>query len=381
MIVKEYLHHYRMKITALSPVHIGDGTLIGKKEYIQLKFRGPVLIPDLSRMFGDLCAMGKEQAFESFLLKNNKDSLGQWLQMEKIPEKKIASWKRYALDSGDAFIRPQNGKAATPKGILSFIKDAYGMPYVPGSSLKGMIRTALLAAEIEWDKRRYDGCLQAVSDGARRGGKRNTYLKKETDGLEAEVFHRLSRNEKSKGNAVNSILSGLIVSDSQPISTDKLTLSQKIDYSLDGKEKPLPILREALVPGTEILFDVTIDSNVCPYTIEDILEALDYFQQVSYRTFYSRFRRGSDMPGTVWLGGGAGFLSKTILYPAFKEQAVEIADTVFKNTLGKNYEVHKHGQDRRKRLAPHVCKCTRYQGRLYDMGMGQIECLEGDRFR
>ena len=47
---------------------------------------------------------------------------------------------------------------------------------------------------------------------------------------------------------------------------------------------------------------------------------------------------------TVWLGGGCGFLSKTVLYPLLGSNAVKVVDNVFKNTLGKNYVVHKHNQ-------------------------------------
>ena len=33
--MEEYLKHYTLRITALSPIHVGDGTKLGKKEYIQ----------------------------------------------------------------------------------------------------------------------------------------------------------------------------------------------------------------------------------------------------------------------------------------------------------------------------------------------------------
>ena len=96
--MNEYLKHYRMKITALSPIHIGDGTLIGKKEYIQKAYRAPIIIPDLAKMFSDLQRMHKEKAFEEYMLNNYRDSLGKWLEGQKIPDAKIQSWKRYELD-------------------------------------------------------------------------------------------------------------------------------------------------------------------------------------------------------------------------------------------------------------------------------------------
>ena len=78
----------------------------------------------------------------------------------------------------------------------------------------------------------------------------------------------------------------------------------------------------------------------------------------------------------VWLGGGTGFLSKTILYSVYEDQkAVRITDQIFQNTLGKNYREHHHDSDVRKNLSPHMCKCTRYCGKLYDMGLGKIEVI------
>lgn len=370
-----YLDNYQMQITALSPIHVGDGSKLGKKEYIQLRQQGPVLVPDLQKMFRDLILMHKDAAFASFMLGNSRDSLGQWLIQQKIDKKKIESWTRYQMDAGDAFIKPQNGKTGTPKDIACFVKDAYGNPYVPGSGMKGMLRTALLAKEIRENPGEFSSLLEDVIGTAREGGKRNTFLQRETKKLETAAFHSLKRDEARESSAVNSVMAGLIVSDSQPMDPSSLILTQKIDYSLDRKEKPLPILREALAPGTKISFTITIDTELCPYSIEDILDALDNFQMDCYRYFYSRFGRGTKNDGVVWLGGGTGFLSKTVLYSAFEDRGVMVTDSVFRTTLGKNYYVHKHDKDIGVKTAPHVCKCTRYHGKLYDMGMGKIEVI------
>ena len=110
--------------------------------------------------------------------------------------------------------------------------------------------------------------------------------------------------------------------------------------------------------------------------MEDIIEALHIFQNICNRYFYARFHWEAKEKNTVWLGGGCGFLSKTVLYPLLGSNAVKVVDNVFKNTLGKNYVVHKHTKDLQLKLAPHVCKCTKYQGKLYHMGMGRIEFEE-----
>ena len=78
----------------------------------------------------------------------------------------------------------------------------------------------------------------------------------------------------------------------------------------------------------------------------------------------------------VWLGGGCGFAAKTIIYGILENDAIRVIDGIYRNTLGKNYREHKHDCDIKLGVAPHVCKCTRYHGELYDMGMARLEYVE-----
>lgn len=373
--MSNFLKHYNLKIHVLSPIYIGNGQKIGKKEYIYLSWDNRVIIPDIEKMYTALQKKYMEREYLDYMLKNGKIELGQWLKQHGYQKNDYMKWKKYELDAGDCLMNPAKAQGATPKEIQCFIKDAYGMPYVPGSSLKGMIRTALLAYEVRHHASKYTCMKTQIQNSASVRQNADFCLARETQDLESIAFHTLQKDEKSQGNAVNCNLSGMIVSDSAPISVERLILSQKIDYTLDGKEKPLPILREALAPGTDIYFEITIEDE-CPYTIEQILEALEEFQQISYQYFYSRFHRGTKEKNIVWLGGGVGYLSKTVIYPMFEKDAVRVVDNIFKSTLKKNYETHKHTKDIALRISPHICKCTRYRGELYDMGMGRIELLK-----
>ena len=376
-----FLKNYKMKIHALSPIFIGCGEKIGKKEYIYLPWDHKVIVPFIEKVYYSLAKKGKGSAYLEYMLKNTKDDMGIWLKQQGIQREEYERWMRYELDAGDIPLTGAGFRNADARKIACFIKDPYGMPYVPGSSIKGMIRTALLSWEISQNNEKYAVLKEDIRRKSGEQAKRNVFLDKETRELEAKAFHGYRSRESEKktrlADAVNSKLSGLIVSDSQPIPMDRLTLSQKIDYSLDGREKALPILRETLAPGTDIYFEISIDTSWCPYSIEDILTALAFFQKKCYENFYSRFKRGSKSEDIVWLGGGAGFVSKTILYPIFDREAVRITNSVFKNTLpSKTYDMHNHSRDISLGIAPHVCKCTRYRGQLYDMGMGRIEWLK-----
>ena len=136
-----------MKIHALSPIYIGSGEKIGKKEYIYMPWKQRVVIPSIEKMYRDICGKGLENEFVNYMLDNTSKgpSLGQWLGKHGFRESDFEKWKKYELDGGEAFL----SSTARPKEIEAFIKNAYGLPYVPGSSIKGMIRTALISYEIK----------------------------------------------------------------------------------------------------------------------------------------------------------------------------------------------------------------------------------------
>lgn len=379
-----YLKHYRMRIKTLSPVFIGDGTKIEKKEYIYDQRSNKIDVPDIFQLYQYLEKHRLAGEYADYVFQNDNRSLDVWMRQkdawgkERVPRQDWKEFVRYSLDaSGIVFDVQSGGRMVKAKEINCFIKDAYGRPYVPGSSIKGMLRTALLAYELQKDDGLRKRCGQNIATALDRDvNKKRQILSRETKGLEEDVFHTLERERVKQSDAVCCNLSGLIVGDSDPLKVEDLTLCQKIDYGTEGQEKALNLLREALKPGTEICFDLTIDASVCPYGIEELMKAVDVFGQLCYERFYHKFGRGRNEKGIVWLGGGCGFASKTVLHAIFDEKATEMTSKVFRATLGKNYQVHKHQYDVQKyRVSPHVCKCTRYRNNLYDMGMCRIEVV------
>ena len=387
--MQTYLKHYSAKITAKAPIFIGSGSKIGKKEFIYSAKDNMAAVPDMASFFTFLNERNKEDEYEKYMLYTGNKDLGRWLYGQGIKKADYKQFISYFLDAGDALIDTgaglyaSNGTSdAKAKEILCFIKDAEGKPYVPGSSIKGMIRTALLAYEISRSaslRGKYKREIENSIGNALRDKKTNrrNLLKYETERLAQEVFHTLDREDIKKDNAVCSNLSGLVVSDSRPLEKETLVLCQKIDYSTDYTENRLPILREALRPDSEIFFDITIDPDVFPYDIEEVLKALEEYQQALYENFYLKFRRGSKEKGTVWLGGGCGFPSKTVIAALCGTDSTYITSDIFKASLPERiYKEHGHDRDASGYgISPHVCKCTKYQGKLYDMGQGKIEIM------
>lgn len=368
--MNQYLRSYRVTMCALGPVHVGSGREIGKKEYFFLNKGKAVGIPDMQLLYAELKKKGKAEEFERFFLGSGNMSLTQWVERQQIFN--LEPLIRYRLDCGDAILE----KGANRLQILGCIKDAYGMPYLPGSSLKGMLRTALLAADIEKDPGKYRQQKSALLQKSNYDASRTSYLKREIGEIEGAAFRTLQRPDSRPLDAVNDTLQGLMVSDSAPLGTGDLTLCQKIDRHTDGKEKPLPILRECIKPGTEIHFTITVDDSVCKVSDQTIWEAARLFMEGYYENFASAFA-GMDRLGDdcVFCGGGCGFATKTILYPMFgKKEGIEISKRVFDKT--KVPRVHKHHLDTDYGASPHTIKCTRYQGKLLQMGGCRIERIE-----
>lgn len=142
--MEQYLKSYHVIMQTVGPVFVGSGKEIMKKEYIFMDDRKTVGIPDVQRLYAVLMKNKKEKAFEEYLLGKGSMNLTEWLDRQRIKERDLKPLLKYVLDCGDAVIDRGGNKLQ----IMECVKDAYGNPYIPGSSLKGMFRTILLGADI-----------------------------------------------------------------------------------------------------------------------------------------------------------------------------------------------------------------------------------------
>ena len=363
-----------MTLHTVGPVFVGSGRTFNKKEYIYLRDKGKVLIPNESLFFQELQKRGLENKYTEYLLAGDKNEISKldlrrWLEKNRISINDYEKWIRYELDCGDFL---QDRGTIT---ISEFQKDTYGQPYVPGTTIKGMLRTILLTAQLLKEPSASKNQIrQEIVRQAKISDKRMRYLNNQVKKLEQSVFYTLNRtDEKGKHvlGAVNDCMSGLIVSDSRPLELNDLVLCQKKDENIEGRQHSLNILKESVKPERDINFKLTIDTNICPFSIEDIMDSVNLFAENYYEVFLSKFRN-VDFPerNTVWLGGGTGFFTKTVTYPLLGEnQGVKTTVDILSQTLSrKTFEDHKHSDDYRLGISPHILKCTQYKGKKYQVG-------------
>lgn len=370
--MQQNLKTYKLTLKTVGPVYVGSGKEISKKEYVFLG-KDKVAVLEFAKVYAMLKRLKKGTSFERYYFGNTKDNMNTWLQKEGIDVKQLKPFIKYTLDNSGAVIESKRELQ-----IMEMIKDPYGKPYIPGSSLKGMLRTILLGQSILQNPKKYDMEKETLTQDLFANNKcnRNSFLKGNVASIENKSFHTLQREGTLQKDAVNDYLQGIIVSDSEPLEIDDLILCQKIDLHTDGKEKRFPLLRECLKPGTEIHFWLTIDSSICAIEIQDIMDAVKAFLTIYFRCFEKAFP-GLDKlrVNQVYLGGGCGFVSKTVVYPMFgKAEGMKVTKTIFQKTgVPMN---HKHNLDEKLGASPHILKCTRYQGKLLQMGLCNLKIQE-----
>lgn len=336
--MNNYLKTYKIILTVQSPVFIGDGKKIGKKEYIFDYRNSMVYVPDFDKMFDYMYKKNLLLKYQDYMLKEDRLDLAGWLKNNNILSKDYMSWISYSMSSGDAVFDNKSKKE-----IDSFVKDVYGKPYIPGSSLKGAIRTVLLADNIMKNRAKYSVSNSKVMNG-NLAVPRNRLLTDEMKEIEQQRFYTLNRKDKNdrpvpKSNAVNDVMSGLRISDSKPLDTSSLVLCQKVDENTSGIERKMPLLRECLKPGTTVEFDLTIDTTICPFDKDDIMAAINSFAQNNLNCFDMSFKsNGTQKKDSILIGGGTGYQTKTVTYPLLGKspQTVDRISKIIEATLGKD---------------------------------------------
>lgn len=352
------------------------------------------------------------EKYESYLANfRDKQSLLEWLRMQGYD---IDDVRTVITSEAQATVNLMDSeRKKTLNDISRHIQQPDGSLYVPGSSIKGVFRTAMLYSLLQkrqdikvkywcYIKQQVD-IIEKLMEEERKPRelpimpysvikKKKNQATKEIDkliaSLESELLHTLrlkddkERNISNK-NAVCSAMRGLQVSDTYASRNMQTAILQKVDGGFDkfGKASPkkLPIFRECMLPEAELFFDVKIEKAVMNTiginSVDDLLKAThsffaavtDLLQQAFGKEYQEAFQGVA--AGNMFLGSNTGFLSKTLL--AMLAPDKDTAKNTIKVLLDKSFKTHKHLL-RDKVIAPRTLKCTNYNGKLMLMGVAEV---------
>ena len=375
----------KMCLKVVTPINISDGIVLGAKDYLYDSRRQKVFFLNLHQWHMFIYKHMLLEKYESYLANfRDKQSLLEWLQMQGYD---IDDVRTVITSEAQATVNlMDNEKKKTLNDINRHIQQPDGSLYVPGSSIKGVFRTAILYSLLQ---KRQDIKVKYWRQIQEKNS--SNYFKPYRDfnklisDLENEFLHtlRLVDGNIRSNNAVCSVMRGLQVSDTYASRNMQTAILQKVDGGFDkfGKASPkkLPIFRECMLPKAELFFDVKIEkavmSTIGINTVDDLLKAThsffaavtDLLQQAFEKEYQEAFQGVA--AGNMFLGGNTGFLSKTLL--AMLAPDKDTAKNTIKVLLDKSFKTHKHLL-RDKVIAPRTLKCTNYNGKLMLMGVAEV---------
>lgn len=264
--------------------------------------------------------------------------------------------------------------------IEKYIRDGCGNPYIPGSTLKGAFRTAILVHCLrhgDYEKIRRDAWCRFEQALQSRNARQ----------LKNEITHEIRKVENSifgvrENKCTESMMRGLIVSDAV---FEKYSLciakKQLISYHAANQgEAPhgVSLFKECVDKDSEASFRVGIDEEKLEklgiYSFDDLLKQLvefvqfqhDIFACVIKENYQEELRDIIEEHVDMILGGGTGFINKTILYALAPNQrsAVRVVNALLKKA--------KRNQDTE--LAPRTLKLVyNAQDETFLMGLCRLK--------
>ena len=384
MIQQDHLQVFDVILTTQSPLFIGSGVKNTKKEYLYSPQQNCVRMLDQDTLFALIIQKGHMDAYEQFMISSEDNSLWAFLtQTCGMTDTELDT----TVINGRKLVRyrlPVSGGYDTTRELHPFFRDAYDRAYVPGSSLKGALRTAWLLHEM----RRAPAVrknIRSTSDFHNSKGKESCFP-------ENQFTNRLRKSESGKNSPkktdtmLDSIFRGIQVSDSTSIPNDQMVLTgctlisplsaATVSEIFDGHPKELPLYQECVRPGVKIQFRLTLDLSIInqhatPITAASLLEAIRDFDDFYTKSYRSHFPAGDQFavlpqqPHLI-LGGHTGYFSKTLVYPYLEEHPDEALRWV-QNYMMRKFR-GKHDNDDQLGISPHRMRFVRYYGKFYPIG-------------
>ena len=363
-----HLERLRVALTTSAPVFIGSQNKLNSRECIYIRDKGIVYVPDIPLLIEEIHRHNCMKQYEDFLTSSLtqqgfRQNLYGFLRSMNISINENAPWILYKINVGSEFNQLN--------GLDLFVRNAQGQPYIPGSSIKGAIRSALLAARIS------DADLNQMIENMRINPKNRRI------GVEEYSLRLLSINNGKgqlirKSDAITDLLKGLHISDSAPFTNDSTVVCKKLEISSNGelrgdggRRSAPPVYRECLKLGLITHFYITFDRNVLGHTLsrEVLAKALttwyslqcQYIDQFNLANYDLKALTDPGIP--LILGAGVGFQQHSLIYRMKDpEQIKRIAHAVLKAQFYRTYKPYPNDP------VPYRLKLANYLGHYYPMG-------------
>lgn len=380
-----------MTLRIVSPTTVADSRVLSPQEYIYDNHSRMLYVLNDTQWVCYLQKKGLLRDFENKCVKPEliEIPLYEWLE-EKLHrrgfdvESELGTAVKYKIPAES---KPTKEKGNRLNQVVLCMRLCDGRVYIPGSTIKGVIRTAILFKLLEEHdvlrQKWYREIRECIRSYQRNKKQLEEELKSKLFNIEKQLVGTLNFGDHKANDVLRDAMRGIRCSDAMPQGTISTRVVQKIDFKLkEGAYNTLPIYKEMIEPGATFSFTITLEPSMTKTIgierVEDIIECLQYwfdkvtgtlseYFQDTYLDLFKEYYKANCM-----IGGNTNFLYKVIFLAFTDDEEEGEAMPLVKRVLDRFYG--KHLTDNI--ISPRTLKGTSMNGTFYMTGEAKIQIEE-----
>ena len=386
-IMSNRIDHTQLSLTIVSPTNNGGPETLTTKDYMYNYDAGEVYLLNNYEWFRFLACHNKLAEFEIYMqnemVRPNGRTMYDWAKNTIGASQLTKDVLGPAIGSIMKSSIYNEGRKNSLNDITPQIRGANGEVYIPGSSIKGVIDSAIISHMLRNNKAFRSNVqreLRKVLDVYKRKNARSLFkdIFKMVNQAIIKHIHVLTNNEgKPLKGILASAFRGISVSDAMPIEAIKTEILKKEDSCLDEDgTHAISVHRECILPNQKFSFTVTLDTAMTKEigitSIDQVLTILQEDFDATHKLLSSKFKKVSPSifkalePANAYIGSNTGFIQKTIIMAAFTDDEKTGID-IIRAILDMNFKDAKHAT-KDEFMAPRAIKLVKWNGNYYEMG-------------
>ncbi|PQL25935.1 type III-A CRISPR-associated RAMP protein Csm5 [Veillonella tobetsuensis] len=381
------IDHAQLSLTIVSPTNIGGPEKLTTKDYMYNYDAGEVYLLNNYEWFRFLARHNKLAEFEIYMqnemVRPNGRTMYDWAKNTIGASQLTKDVLGPAIGSIMKSSIYNEGRKNSLNDITPQIRGANGEVYIPGSSIKGVIDSAIISHMLRNNKAFRSNVqreLRKVLDVYKRKNARSLFkdIFKMVNQAIIKHIHVLTNNEgKPLKGILASTFRGISVSDALPVSAIQTEVLKKEDSCVDEDgTHEISVHRECILPNQKFFFTLTLDTAITKEigitSVNQVLEILQEDFDATHELLSSKFKKVSPSifkvlePANAYIGSNTGFVQKTIIMAAFTDNE-ETGIDIIRAILDVNFQKAKHAS-KDHFMAPRAIKLVKWNGHYYEMG-------------
>ena len=386
-IMSNRIDHAQLSLTIVSPTNIGGPEKLTTKDYMYNYDAGEVYLLNNYEWFRFLARHNKLAEFEIYMqnemVRPNGRTMYDWAKNTIGASQLTKDVLGPAIGSIMKSSIYNEGRKNSLNDITPQIRGANGEVYIPGSSIKGVIDSAIISHMLRNNKAFRSNVqreLRKVLDVYKRKNARSLFkdIFKMVNQAIIKHIHVLTNNEgKPLKGILASAFRGISVSDAMPMSAIQTEVLKKEDSCVDEDgTHEISVHRECILPNQKFFFTLTLDTAITKEigitSVNQVLEILQEDFDATHELLSSKFKKVSSSifkalePANAYIGSNTGFIQKTIIMAAFIDDEKTGID-IIRAILDVNFQKAKHAS-KDHFMAPRAIKLVKWNGHYYEMG-------------